>query len=179
MEQCAVCGKQFKTRSGLSGHMQFSHPTAGPVAGAALEALRSEVGALRQVVAQALDDSARAVAVREGNNVSEEVMTKKDFEIERLRGELLEAQAQRAMPSVRAFIRHCESGECDGQHQQQWDQYKAKVVQAAWDSIPDNEVRKLLCARDIVPKRVVFPDGASEETKTALIGLLNEITRER
>ncbi|MBA7581121.1 hypothetical protein ES708_23021 [subsurface metagenome] len=37
MVKCLICEREFKDKSGLSGHMRFSHPSALPVDGDKLE----------------------------------------------------------------------------------------------------------------------------------------------
>ncbi len=37
MVKCWLCGREFKDKAGLSGHMRFSHPSARPVDGDKLE----------------------------------------------------------------------------------------------------------------------------------------------
>jgi len=53
---CDLCGKEFKDKSGLAGHMHFSH-RATEVDGSILEHLRSEVGELRQRLDQVLESA--------------------------------------------------------------------------------------------------------------------------
>ncbi|MBA7591983.1 hypothetical protein ES708_34154 [subsurface metagenome] len=54
MVKCLLCGREFKNGSGLSGHMQFSHPSASTVDGdeikARLQAVETSVDFLRAIV---------------------------------------------------------------------------------------------------------------------------------
>jgi hypothetical protein len=84
MEICSVCGKTFKDKRGLAGHMQLSHSDAMPIAGSEIAQLRQAVNALTARFESAF--TAKNTNT-EGENM-EEVMTKKDYEIERLKEEL-------------------------------------------------------------------------------------------
>lgn len=73
MENCPLCQKTFKDKSGLTGHMRFSHPTAGPVAAQELVGLQDRISSLENLIG--------------GINV-DTVITEKDLLIRDLRAEV-------------------------------------------------------------------------------------------
>lgn len=175
---CPICNKEFKNEAGMTGHLRFSHPGAGMVSESALKQLQSDVAALAQVVTKALGGSAGS-AVEATNEVTEEVtkkrnksmedsevMTVKDYKIEKLSEELarvrLENESLKAkpaapadIPDLGAIIEHCESGECKD-HAAQWHDIKKQIVTAAYDNMPPKLVERKAEEMGFAPKRIVI-----------------------
>jgi hypothetical protein len=114
METCDVCGKTFKDRSGLTGHMRFSHPEP---TGKKVEALASEVSALRQAVETLVNRSSNTVAT-EGNMSAE-------LEIYDLKKQLEAAKSTVTYPHIDEYISHCKG--CD-EHKAELDGYLRRVL---------------------------------------------------
>lgn len=84
MEKCDVCEKTFKDKSGLAGHMRFSHPSA-PSGG--LKELSQELATLRQ-----------------------DIIASKDREIAQLRDKLEQVRQEGTeLPSFDNLVAHAET----------------------------------------------------------------------
>ena len=63
------------------------------------------------------------------------------------------SKAAPGMPTVEAFVKHCEDGKCP-EHKAAFDGVKEQIVAAAWDNIPDDKLAELAKAKGILPKRI-------------------------
>jgi hypothetical protein len=93
MEDCEICGKTFKDKRGLSGHMQLSHPGNQPIASCELAQLKQQINALAAKLESSLGSAFSAKNTNTGGeNMGDEFVTKKDLEIAKLKEELAAAK---------------------------------------------------------------------------------------
>lgn len=59
------------------------------------------------------------------------------------------------VPTLDQVIAHCESGRCAA-HTKAWDDAKAKIVEAAYEQIPNEVLRAKARAAGIAPDKIVF-----------------------
>lgn len=168
METCETCLKQFKDKSGLSGHVRFSHPGTVPRAIESLEALRQEVAELPEQVLLALDglrqelldklEQVRQASFSHAHKAAEQEvkLLKSSESVRQLEHRVSEASlAQVDIPDLGAIIEHCEDGTCKA-HAAQWYDIKKQIIQLAYDNASPKWIEKRAEELGFAPKRIII-----------------------
>lgn len=87
----------------------------------------------------------------------ERQLTERAEVITKLEGELESSRAD--LPSLARVIEHCEGGSCTT-HAKDWGELKTRIVQAAFEAMPEDAVRARAEALNLIPKRIVIRQEA-------------------